>query len=625
MRIKGWGWWALLCAEWALAQAPAPLQDPGQHSVRIVRTTAAPPVIDGKLDEAVWATAALVDDLHQTTPDRVRRCPTSAPRSICSTTTTRCTSARGSTTPSPTRSRRTTCARADNVGQDDRFYVTLDPFNNRAQRLLLRPEPERRARRRALSERHRVLRRLGQRSSTARPGRFEGGWIAEIAIPFKSISFDPTTDTWGLNFSRGVVRKNENIAWVSRNRAYNPAVSGLVTSASKGSTRAGSTSCRRRSLRETRIAGRRQRSSDFEPSLDLVYKITPQLNGSLTINTDFSATEVDDRQVNLTRFGLFFPEKRDFFLREADIFEFGRIGAQQDNISVGAAVARERPAVLLAAHRLERHGADRRPRLRRQVSGRVGEWDIGALSIRQDEFEYDARNPQTGAYAPVRFGPETLSVVARSSACSASRRSASSRRAATRAATSTTRSPAPTSTTATRACRAAARSRPTPGISRATRRGSTATTRAFGVGVRVPSSNRFRGGVGVKQLEANFNPALGFVDRVGVDVTSFDVGYTHRPPRGSYVQSLFTSLDGERVDQLGGGLQTQTMTLRPFLLTNRTGDTLMMVVSRSVAIILPADFAISSEIDRDPARATTASTISACAFRRAITASSPAC
>ena len=46
----------------------------------------------------------------------------------------------------------------------------------------------------------------------------------------------------------------------------------------------------------------------------------------LTLNTDFSATEVDDRQVNLTRFGLFFPERRDFFLQDADIFEFGRIG-----------------------------------------------------------------------------------------------------------------------------------------------------------------------------------------------------------------------------------------------------------------------------------------------------------
>ena len=63
----------------------------------------------------------------------------------------------------------------------------------------------------------------------------------------------------------------------------------------------------------------------------MAYRITPQLNGSLTINTDFSVTEVDDRQVNLTRLGLFFPEKRDFFLREADIFEFGGIGGQRQS------------------------------------------------------------------------------------------------------------------------------------------------------------------------------------------------------------------------------------------------------------------------------------------------------
>ena len=62
----------------------------------------------------------------------------------------------------------------------------------------------------------------------AAAGRFEGGWTAEIKIPFKSISFDPSTDTWGLNFSRTVVRTNETTAWVSRNRAYNPSVSGLA-------------------------------------------------------------------------------------------------------------------------------------------------------------------------------------------------------------------------------------------------------------------------------------------------------------------------------------------------------------------------------------------------------------
>jgi len=116
---------------------------------------------------------------------------------------------------------------------------------------------------------------------------------------------------------------------------------------------------------------------------------------------------------------------------------------------------------------------------------------------------------------------------------------------------------------------------------------------AMGAGIRVPSSNRFRGGAAMKRLEANYNPALGYVDRRNVDVASFDVGYTYRPPRGSYLQSVFTSLDGERVELLTGGVQTETLTFRPFALTNRTGDTLMMVY-RDQRDNLPADFAISS-------------------------------
>ena len=70
-----------------------------------------------------------------------------------------------------------------------------------------------------------------------------------------------------------------------------------------------------------------KQSTLLEPSLDAYYRLTPSLNASLTFNTDFSATELDDRQVNLSRFGLFFPEKRDFFLNDADLFEFGRLGS----------------------------------------------------------------------------------------------------------------------------------------------------------------------------------------------------------------------------------------------------------------------------------------------------------
>ena len=62
-----------------------------------------------------------------------------------------------------------------------------------------------------------------------RTGRFDGGWTLEVAIPFKSLSFDPNTDTWGLNFSRNIKRRNEDMAWVSRNRRWDPSTAGLMT------------------------------------------------------------------------------------------------------------------------------------------------------------------------------------------------------------------------------------------------------------------------------------------------------------------------------------------------------------------------------------------------------------
>jgi len=129
----------------------------------------------------------------------------------------------------------------------------------------------------------------------------------------------------------------------------------------------------------------------FEPSLDVFYKLTPQLNASLSINTDFSAAEVDSRQVNLTGFTLFFPEHRDFFIREADIFEFGQIGSGQTRESGGG-----NPAVPNAASQNARPFFSRRIGLSAggapvginyggKISGRIGDWNVGTLLVSQDE------------------------------------------------------------------------------------------------------------------------------------------------------------------------------------------------------------------------------------------------
>jgi hypothetical protein len=377
---------AVLClaAGAVVAQGSAALQDPGQKTVRVVRTATAP-VIDGDLSDATWATAAVVDDLHQVSPTEYAEPYERTEIYILYDDDALYIGARlYDTEPELITARN--LRQNDNIGQDDRIYVTIDPFNDRRSGYYFGVS--------ANGVRSDGLYRnvsefYGDWDTIfdAAAGRFEGGWTAEIEIPFKSISFDPSTDTWGLNFSRTVVRKNETVAWVSRNRAYNPAVSGLAVGFAGLQQGVGlevvpSLAANTRKNFVTGVS-----DSDMQPSLDLAYRLTPQLNASLTINTDFSATEVDDRQVNLTRFGLFFPEKRDFFLREADIFEFGGIGGQRQSAIPGLNTLAQNGRPFFSRRiGLSTSGEIVDVDYGGKISGRVGPWELGALSIRQDEF-----------------------------------------------------------------------------------------------------------------------------------------------------------------------------------------------------------------------------------------------
>ena len=198
-----------------------------------------------------------------------------------------------------------------------------------------------------------------------------------------------------------------------------------------------------------------------------------------------------------------------------------------------------------------------------KVSGRVGKWDLGALSIRQDESGIVNADTLSVVRAKVGlFGESTLGFVATNGD---PRTNVDNSLVGTDFQYRNTRLPGGRTLEA----EAWYQQTSTEGLS-----GDDA---AVGLGIRIPSSNGFRGSFAVKELQKNYNPGLGFVDRKNVDIASFDVGYTKRPPRGSYIQSLFMSLDGEHIQQLGGGLQTQVLTLRPFMLTSRTADTLMMV------------------------------------------------
>ncbi|MEE2778582.1 MAG: DUF5916 domain-containing protein [Acidobacteriota bacterium] len=154
------------------------------------------------------------------------------------------------------------------------------------------------------------------------------GWSAEFAIPFATLRYPASRDpqTWGLNFERVIERNNEDAFWAALEQQY-----GLYRLADAG-TLSGIVAPRPRNLKLIPYAkatarrpptGPRRTEDDSEVGIDIKYSITPSLTLDATYNTDFAQVEVDEQQVNLDRFNLFFPEKRPFFLENAGLFAVG--------------------------------------------------------------------------------------------------------------------------------------------------------------------------------------------------------------------------------------------------------------------------------------------------------------
>ncbi|MFO0983909.1 MAG: DUF5916 domain-containing protein [Planctomycetota bacterium] len=212
----------------------------------------------------------------------------------------------------------------------------------------------------------------------------DAGWSVEIEIPFESISFDENRDTWGFNVQRVIKRRQEFDRW-----------SGAVLDASFSQpARAGDLiglHDLRQGLgidvrpfgtlhyRNDRVADEREVSPDAGG--DVFWRVTPSFTAILTVNTDFAETEVDTRQTNLTRFPLFFPEKRDFFLEDAEIFSFADAGDDTSLIPffsrrIGLASGEEVPI---------RWGV--------KGVGRAGDYNIGVLDVETGRFDgIDERN-----------------------------------------------------------------------------------------------------------------------------------------------------------------------------------------------------------------------------------------
>ena len=381
----------------------------GRATIRAVRV-AAPLAIDGALDEPVYAATQPVSDYVQTLPTEgapasertevwvlfdddnfylAGRCWDSAPESEWVVTEMR--------------------RDSFNILQNERVGFMLDTFYDRRNGMMFN------------------VNAIGGRMDgqvtderdyngdwnpvwDVRTGRFDGGWTFEVAIPFKSLRYRPGREqVWGLNLSRRIFWKNEWSYVVPMPVSREP---GAIFLSSLAATLVGieaPDSGNTLELKPYAIADlttdrtatpRVSNQLGAEAGLDVKYGVTRNLVADLTLNTDFAQVEADEQQVNLTRFSLFFPEKREFFLENQGLFAFGGGGT-------GPFGGGNDTPVLFYSRRI---GYARRPGTNegREVPMEAG----GRLTGRVGDFSVGVMNIQTGAERRVtETAPTNFSIV----------------------------------------------------------------------------------------------------------------------------------------------------------------------------------------------------------------------
>jgi hypothetical protein len=320
---------------WAWRVIPSYAAAPQQpDSTEFVRRSAAVTAIteaitiDGVLDEAVWRTAPNIGDLIQRQPE-----PGQVPSERTEVTLLRDDDnlyiGVVAFDSEPRRVIGTQMARDASLGSDDRIEILLDTFRDQRSAFYFATNPSG-----ALVD---GLAANGQLNTdwdatwSVRTRRTQQGWVAEFAIPFKSLSFPAGENVWGFNVARNIYRKLEDIRWSGarlETQFLQVSEAGEITNL--GGLTQGIGLDVRPFLAGSwlHVGGTGDDNFSRRPGFDLFYNITPSLKLTGTYNTDFGETEVDARQINLSRFSVLFPEKRSFFLEGAGVFSFASTGPE---------------------------------------------------------------------------------------------------------------------------------------------------------------------------------------------------------------------------------------------------------------------------------------------------------
>ncbi|MDA1068397.1 MAG: DUF5916 domain-containing protein [Verrucomicrobia bacterium] len=342
--------------------------------------------IDGALDESIWETAPKIGDLIQREPDTGQ--PVSEKTEI--------TLLRDADNlyvgvvaydSEPDKIIGTTMERDPSLRSEDRVSILLDTFRDQRNAFYFSTNPAG-ALLDGLAFGNQDLNTNWDAIWDVQTKRTDQGWTAEFAIPFKSLNFPEGEETWGFNISRGIYRKPEEAVWAgaSLESTFLKVSEAGEISNMQGINQGIGLDVRpfvATSWLHSKETGKDD--FDFEPGLDIFYNITPSLKLTGTLNTDFGETEVDARQINLDRFSLFFPEKRSFFLEDVGVFNFASVGPKG---SPGTPDARADVFPFFSRRIGLLEGQEVPIDVGVKLTGKVGSTEIGILGVRTGETSF---------------------------------------------------------------------------------------------------------------------------------------------------------------------------------------------------------------------------------------------
>ena len=347
-------------------------------------------VIDGFLDEAVWHAAPKIGDLVQRIPEAGAK-PTERTEITLLYDTDNLYIGVMCYDSEPRRVLASQMVRDASLNADDRLSIVLDTFRDQSNAFYFSTNPAG-----ALADG--LVFANGETNNDwdaiwiVQTKRSDQGWSAEFAIPFKSLSFPAGQTVWGFNISRTIQRKLEEVRWTGarfQTQFFQVSEAGEITNL-EGLTQGMGLDVRPFVAQRWLHTGfNGEDTFTGKPGLDMFYNITPSLKLTATANTDFGETEVDARQINLTRFSIFFPEKRSFFLQDAGVFNFATTGVDPPGGIPG-------------------HGAEVFPFFSRRIgllageevpidygvklTGKVGRTEVGVLDVRTRDLPNVAAN-----------------------------------------------------------------------------------------------------------------------------------------------------------------------------------------------------------------------------------------